>query len=357
MITISDHVKRRPPRAQLLAAQSNLTFRLWPGIPAAVSAKEVPILRNAVQSWPRSSIVDASSLAAFFSHLIDHANPTFYKSVAVHLYLSIQAPRNHPKGSGVTRASIDIAVGLQGSTKDLRTRPLQATFWSNWTSPCDQAAYNRRSFLSTHSYHTGTFEQLSSLRFGRDDNDFIETLSHQLNSNFGTIHPVFEAHKGVFDRWKDLFKFRTDCYDDLTYSAFSNFERAVPEVSCDRVILNLYEGKNDEAVRKGKIDSFTLRGGLKLDASFQKSMKEYQKARLATIGARPHRAFIALGSNEGDSLALIEQACREMKLRGIDVERSGFLYETKPMYLEDQKNFTNTACQVSLEMMLVKSTC
>ena len=59
-----------------------------------------------------------------------------------------------------------------------------------------------------------------------------------------------------------------------------------------------------------------------------------------------HRAYLALGSNVGNRIEMIESAVREMSNRGLIVIRTSALYETKPMYLEDQEAFINGACKV-----------
>ncbi|KAJ2965797.1 hypothetical protein NUW58_g10817 [Xylaria curta] len=61
-------------------------------------------------------------------------------------------------------------------------------------------------------------------------------------------------------------------------------------------------------------------------------------------------AYIALGSNMGDRVAMIEQACREMDARGITVKRTSSLWETEPMYVLDQDRFVNGACEVETEL-------
>ncbi|KAI0099917.1 Dihydropteroate synthase [Nemania sp. FL0031] len=61
-------------------------------------------------------------------------------------------------------------------------------------------------------------------------------------------------------------------------------------------------------------------------------------------------AYIALGSNLGDRVAMIEQACREMDARGIRVKRTSSLWETEPMYVLDQDRFVNGACEVETEL-------
>ncbi len=68
-----------------------------------------------------------------------------------------------------------------------------------------------------------------------------------------------------------------------------------------------------------------------------------------TCGAEPHskrKAYIALGSNLGDRIDLVERACNEMSGRGIKITRTSSLWETEPMYVLDQDSFVNGACEV-----------
>ncbi|KKZ63796.1 dihydropteroate synthase [[Emmonsia] crescens] len=64
----------------------------------------------------------------------------------------------------------------------------------------------------------------------------------------------------------------------------------------------------------------------------------------------PCRAFIALGSNIGDRIAMIEQACREMEARDIRIIRTSSLFETAPMYVTDQEPFVNGVCEIETTM-------
>ncbi|KAK6533903.1 trifunctional dihydropteroate synthetase [Arthrobotrys megalospora] len=61
-------------------------------------------------------------------------------------------------------------------------------------------------------------------------------------------------------------------------------------------------------------------------------------------------AFIAFGSNLGDKFALIRDALAELNKRGIKVIRTSSLYESKPMYVEDQDLFLNGVCQVQTKL-------
>lgn len=62
--------------------------------------------------------------------------------------------------------------------------------------------------------------------------------------------------------------------------------------------------------------------------------------------ATTHRAMIALGSNIGDRVNMIEKACEMMPARGINVKATSLLYETAPMYVTDQDAFYNGVCEV-----------
>jgi 2-amino-4-hydroxy-6-hydroxymethyldihydropteridine diphosphokinase/dihydropteroate synthase len=59
-----------------------------------------------------------------------------------------------------------------------------------------------------------------------------------------------------------------------------------------------------------------------------------------------HRAFIALGSNVGDRIEMIEKACLELDRANIKVKRTSSLFETEPMYVLDQAPFMNGVCEV-----------
>jgi hypothetical protein len=66
-----------------------------------------------------------------------------------------------------------------------------------------------------------------------------------------------------------------------------------------------------------------------------------------------HRAYIALGSNVGDRLEMVEQACRHLREDpDIRLLRTSSLYETEAMYVVDQEPFLNGACEVSVSRTL-----
>ena len=63
---------------------------------------------------------------------------------------------------------------------------------------------------------------------------------------------------------------------------------------------------------------------------------------------KTHTAFVALGSNVGDRVDMIEQACKKMEEHAeIQLTRTSCLWETEPMYIVDQHKFLNAICEVS----------
>ena len=71
------------------------------------------------------------------------------------------------------------------------------------------------------------------------------------------------------------------------------------------------------------------------------------------LQAPARRTYIALGSNVGDRVRNIEDACRELTTAGIKVRRTSALYETQPMYVVDQDPFINGVCEVGASLQAI----
>jgi 2-amino-4-hydroxy-6-hydroxymethyldihydropteridine diphosphokinase/dihydropteroate synthase len=69
------------------------------------------------------------------------------------------------------------------------------------------------------------------------------------------------------------------------------------------------------------------------------------KARSGAPGAL-NKAVVAFGSNMGDRVANIETALARMENEDIHIVKLSSLYETKPMYYDDQDTFLNGVCQI-----------
>ena len=82
--------------------------------------------------------------------------------------------------------------------------------------------------------------------------------------------------------------------------------------------------------------------------TFSSNQLSYSQSEMHPVnGTSPHRAFIALGSNVGSRVEMIEKACLEMDRANIKVKRTSSLFETAPMYVLDQDPFMNGVCEVS----------
>jgi hypothetical protein len=91
-----------------------------------------------------------------------------------------------------------------------------------------------------------------------------------------------------------------------------------------------------------------LRPGLACRPRYVPRLPKAKDVRFIQHPARQkHTAYVALGSNLGDRIAMIEQACTEMEASGrIKILRTSSLWETKAMYVPDQDKFVNGACEV-----------
>lgn len=58
------------------------------------------------------------------------------------------------------------------------------------------------------------------------------------------------------------------------------------------------------------------------------------------------RIFVALGSNIGDRMGNIRRAVRLLEQEGVRCTATGRMYESEPMYVEDQARFANTVIEV-----------
>ena len=117
-------------------------------------------------------------------------------------------------------------------------------------------------------------------------------------------------------------------------------ENAVPRPGTDETIEGSTIGRPTMQLNK---DSSTF-------CSIQLGRQQYEQSQRNLLGSHvrngQHRAYVALGSNVGNRIEMIESAVREMSNRGLSVIRTSALYETKPMYVEDQEAFINGACEV-----------
>lgn len=167
------------------------------------------------------------------------------------------------------------------------------------------------------------------------------TKTHNVQSErpkLGHVHPTFHIHE-------ELMKSITGAevqYGEATAldAAKLAFELADKQYGDKRLESSSISIRSVRSNREDRIESCTAR----------LSRTQYEQGQTSMLNrtSQPmrHRVYLALGSNLGDRVSLIESACREMTHRGLRVVRTSGLYETKAMYLEDQQRFINGTCEV-----------
>jgi hypothetical protein len=122
--------------------------------------------------------------------------------------------------------------------------------------------------------------------------------------------------------------------------------RTFPSLSLNRTYSQLSRTAVPTQLRPNppRMTGLTLQQG-KTSTSTMPLIRRDMSTRPETI----RKAYIALGSNVGDRLDMIEKACLALDQDpNIKVTRTSSLYETEPMYVEDQARFLNGACEVGI---------
>lgn len=171
---------------------------------------------------------------------------------------------------------------------------------------------------------------------GVESNDDLPQKPGQGASKHDSSHPMFHVHQNLINHIKSSSQEVSEslCVR-LAKKAFQLADNIVDGNRVMKVFLRI-----NVSGAKAKI--------MKLQTMLTRSQYDQSRQPLAeTLApATGHRAYIALGSNVGDRIAMIESACREMNCRGIHVDRTSALYETEPMYLREQQRFINAVCEV-----------
>ncbi|KAL8717992.1 MAG: hypothetical protein Q9181_008249, partial [Wetmoreana brouardii] len=101
----------------------------------------------------------------------------------------------------------------------------------------------------------------------------------------------------------------------------------------------LEEPKVDKSPRARKTYDFKAQ-------ELEQYWQVWQAQNVVEAASGRRRAFLALGSNIGNRIGMIEQTCRELGRRGLNVLRTSSIYETEPMYKVDQAPFINGVCEI-----------
>ncbi|TLD38944.1 folic acid synthesis protein-like protein [Venturia nashicola] len=139
-------------------------------------------------------------------------------------------------------------------------------------------------------------------------------------------------------RLSEAFKERTSC---------DNSSEAGCRETTDFVATNFAHLQQEFVSHKTRIEQAPRYPAPNSIAAIEYGRPNMDFARLEVLKAEgKSRFFVALGSNVGDRLNMIERACLEMEEEGIQIVRTSGLWETKAMYVEDQANFLNGVCEI-----------
>ena len=179
------------------------------------------------------------------------------------------------------------------------------------------------------------------------------TLHKPINTGPGKVEQglAFDPH---YD-YRKVVKVVTEHVEKSTYKTVEALATAVARVACTKCeiekvtvsvekpsALNFAKGAGVEVTRHRAF--FTLAEGPSLEA--QQALGEEPLSDDGGASTVRHRAFVALGSNLGDRFQWIRDAVKELDRRGIQVQRTSSLYESKPMYVLEQPEFLNGVCEV-----------
>jgi len=91
-------------------------------------------------------------------------------------------------------------------------------------------------------------------------------------------------------------------------------------------------------VRKPSALAFASAAGITIERSHRARTR---------IHKNDDEVYIALGSNLGDRLGYFEKALKMLQKEGLDILDVSGLYESEPMYVEEQPQFLNAVCRVT----------
>jgi hypothetical protein len=200
-------------------------------------------------------------------------------------------------------------------------------------------------FLDVHRITTGildsrsftTFEELAS----HLANALLESR-HEFSSTIDLHNVSLQAslRKGTYSQPPIA---KTFAIRELKLSAEAK-EKSEVESPKSRPPEYGREYKLEEKAQPEVEAEYSEAGSRVLDPKYDVNASKEQSA-----GTIPTTAFVALGSNVGDRLGNIENACREMDSDpDIRIVRTSPLYETDPMYVSDQDRFLNGVCEVTI---------
>ena len=200
-----------------------------------------------------------------------------------------------------------------------------------------------------------THERSESAVYGQ----FSDLDSPRLGDSLNRVHPTFGLHEKIAKYAEQL---QVDIREGAVYLLGQClFQLADKQSPCERLrfvrvsmreVMPLSDESRSEKARKIEKRERKFINNNFVGCSVPLARHQYEQSQRSLLSTESqkgrHRAFLALGSNLGNRVEMIESAVQEMSDRGVNVLRTSALYETKPMYLENQESFINGACEVRI---------
>ena len=257
---------------------------------------------------------------------------------------------------GPRAASLELRASNTGVDKTLPTSDTYVRCQTTWslehTAPSRLGNYS----LQISTNHDISPSTLSVLGYphptsSKSSEKTSEKLGSVVSSPLGSQHPLFDLHtrlagisRTLAGNAHELFciKVATRAFELADEDHL--YDHVRPSILQHVTIRSHPDWHWSMKQREKGAESTVTSLHLTLTRSEYERIKHDGMAKSVSHGK--HRAYIALGSNVGDRVDSIQTACQQMIDRGIHVTRTSALYETKPMYLEDQQHFVNGVCEV-----------
>ncbi|KAG6993916.1 origin recognition complex subunit [Physcia stellaris] len=145
-----------------------------------------------------------------------------------------------------------------------------------------------------------------------------------------------------------------DIIHRLALTAFLLHDSEPQNPPLDLVIVTLETHREYKSLEDRESIDTTPTTLQQINASLHMLRTSYEQVKGFAFNEAPlpnnHVVHVALGSNVGDRMDMIERACKSMEAQNLKVVRTSSLYETTPMYMEDQAPFINGVCQIETSL-------
>ncbi|WWC58426.1 dihydropteroate synthase [Kwoniella dejecticola CBS 10117] len=166
--------------------------------------------------------------------------------------------------------------------------------------------------------------------------------------------------------WKHK-EFADAVYDFVTMSAYGTIESLIHALGSHLFELPILRNSHNNSRNKNTYYqpsiSITIRKPSAIpyavpSITIQRTAADYPSGSASASASAPasapdlrysegrKRVFIAVGSNIGDRVANIHRAIKELESSGCEIVGTSRLYESEPMYVEDQDRFINGAIEL-----------